>query len=84
MFNPVLEEIERSDEAAQETEGRGSLLMRAKDKRPPRLPHEETQEQQGGKTDLFRGTDVTWKGGGEEGGKTEGRKRSLWRLKKKR
>lgn len=43
-------------------------------------PHEETQEQQGGKIDLFRGTDVTSGGGlgwakqGDKGGEDEGQK----------
>lgn len=38
LFKPVLEERERGDEAAKEMEGRGSMLMRAKDKRPPWFP----------------------------------------------
>ncbi len=38
------------------------MLIRGKDKRPN--SPEKTQEQQGGKMDLFRGTDVTSGSGG--------------------
>lgn len=48
--------------------------------------HEETQEQQGGKIDLFRGTDVTSGGGGvkegDKGGVDEGQKTELVEIKR--
>lgn len=68
FFKSFVKSVPQKNEGCCRKRSRGGfLLIQAEDKRPS--SHEETLEQHGGKTDLFRGTNVTSEKGGRKRGK---------------